>query len=156
MVQSYMNKERKHYIQQTEKTGTWNYRRGIPSEYRIYFLKSDGKIRGREWKQSLKTKDKARALELGASVNNLFEQTLGLAKEQKKAEFSQNNSERDQINTFISYLKKNGLHPEQAPSMLQDKSTIAHWKRKQQKLIHTFRDYQLEFIDESPSFDGRD
>lgn len=156
MVQSHMNKERKHYIQQTEKTGTWNYRRGIPSEYRLYFLKSDGKIRGREWKQSLKTKDKARALELGARVNNLFEQTLRLAKEQKKAEFSKNNSERDQIQRFIGYLKKNGLHPEQAPSMLQDKSTIAHWKRKQQKLIHTFRDYQLEFIDESPSFDGRD
>lgn len=156
MVQSYMNKERKHYIQQTEKTGTWNYRRGIPSEYRIYFLKSDGKIRGREWKQSLKTKDKARALELGASVNNLFEQTLGLAKEQKKAEFSQNNSERDQINTFISYLKKNGLHPEQAPSMLQDKGTISNWKKKQQELVHTFRDYQMEFIDVSPSSDGRD
>ena len=101
-----MNKERKNYLLASPRTGVFNYRRGIPTKYRKYFRKSDGSLRGAEWKETLKTASKTNALVLAARINENFEHTLMLAKAEH---FTQSNTQkRKQIKNFIENYITNG------------------------------------------------
>jgi len=147
-----MNKERKNYLLASPRTGVFNYRRGIPAKYRKYFRKSDGSLRGAEWKETLKTTSKTKALVLAARINENFEHTLMLAKAEHFAQL--NTEKRKQIKDFIKNITRMGLHPEQAPSILAPEKVQMEWKAKQQDLLEELSDAQINFFDVSgDSFD---
>ena len=147
-----MNKERKNYLLASPRTGVFNYRRGIPAKYRKYFRKSDGSLRGAEWKETLKTTSKTKALVLAARINENFEHTLMLAKAEHFAQL--NTEKRKQIKDFIKNITRMGLHPEQAPSILAPEKVQMEWKSKQHALLEELSDAQINFFDVSgDSFD---
>ncbi len=70
MAQSHMyGGTLKNCLRQSRKRGVYSYRRGIPEKLRPYFYRDNGKLSGREWKESLKTKSRNRALMLAANMN---------------------------------------------------------------------------------------
>lgn len=123
-----MSTNRKNYIKASPKDGVFNYRRGIPKEYRSYFYKPDGSLRGAEWKESLKTSSKSTALHLAARVNSYFEHTLMLAKSEHASKADA--SKQEKLKLFLAEIKRQGIHPEQAPSVLADVEKQQAWKRK--------------------------
>ena len=70
----------KNYLKKSEQTGWYSYRRRIPAKLKESFLNPDGKPRGNEWKQALKTKSISIALKRAVEINDRFEQTKARAK----------------------------------------------------------------------------
>jgi len=141
-----MSSRRKNYIKPSEEEGIYNYRRGIPAKYRVYFRKLDGTLRGREWKETLDTPNHAKALVLGARVNVQFEQTLAFAKAQMAA--LKDASQADQVERFISSIKSLGIHPEQAPSINEPEIVQQKWLQKRNEQILELEDLKVEMIEE--------
>lgn len=141
-----MSKSRKNYVKPSEKDGIYNYRRGIPEQYRSYFLKADGSLRGREWKETLGTANKPKALALAVRVNDNFEQTLAFAKAQIAA--LKDASQSKQVERFISGIKSLGIHPEQAPSINESEIVQQKWLQKRNEQILELEDLKLEMIHE--------
>ena len=146
LVQKLMNQDRQNYLSASPRNGVFNYRRGIPAKYRAYFRKPDGSLRGKEWKQSLKTHLKSRALVLAARINENFDHTLMLAKaaHSSKADLKK----RQEHKGFIETISHMGLHPEQAPSILAPEKVQLEWKAKQHKLLEELREAQWNFLEE--------
>jgi len=155
MVQSCMKKgSLKNYLKQSRITGVYSYRRGIPERLRPYFRNSDGKLRGREWKEPLKTNNLSIALVLLAKVNQQFEQTKQLA-EIELANLSQPLNEREGVERFLNYIKREGIHPDYAPSVLAPEHEQKAWLSKQSDAIFELKEIQTEFIDQiGDEFDG--
>ena len=148
MVQSHMySRSLKNYLRQSKKKGVYSFRRGIPEKLRPYFYKDDGKLRGREWKEPLKTKSRNRALILAANINQQFEHTKSLAELEFKS-LNQPQNERDKVQRFLKYLKKQGIHPDYAPSILAPEHVRKAWIKKQESLIYELEDAKTEFIDQ--------
>ena len=147
MVQGVTLDKLKNYLKRSQKTGVFSYRRAIPSKLSSYFLNADGTPKGREWKESLKTKDKAKALQLCAELNLRFERVKHYA---KMAVDSQKLSvpERAEVERFIDYCLQHGIHPTQAPSILAPESVKRAWVKKSEKLRHELEDLELEYLDE--------
>lgn len=141
-----MSSRRKNYIKPSGKDGIYNYRRGIPAKYRVYFRKLDGTLRGREWKETLDTPNHAKALVLGARVNVQFEQTLAFAKAQMAA--LKDASQSKQVERFISDIKSSGIHPEQAPSINAPETEQQKWLKKRDEYIWELEDLYIDFIHE--------
>jgi len=142
-----MNKDRKNYLSASPRTGVFNYRRGIPAKYRSTFRKPDGSLRGAEWKQSLKTRTKSKALVLAARINENFDHTLILAKAAHSSQVDL--KKRQEHKGFIETISHMGLHPEQAPSIQAPEKVQLEWKAKQHKLLEELREAQWNFLEES-------
>ena len=141
-----MSQDRQNYLSASPRNGVFNYRRGIPAKYRAYFRKPDGSLRGKEWKQSLKTRLKSKALVLAARINENFDHTLMLA---KAAHSSQADlKKRQEHRGFIETISHMGLHPEQAPSIQAPEKVQLEWKAKQHKLLEELREAQWNFLEE--------
>ncbi len=155
MVQSHMTKGGlRNYLKQSRTRGVYSYRRAIPEKLRPFFYKADGKLRGREWKEPLKTNSLNIALVLAANVNQLFEHTKSLAELELK-KLMQPLNERETVEHFLKFLKKERIHPELAPSILATPQEQKAWREKQEKAIFEIEDLQTEFIDEiGHDFDG--
>ena len=121
-------------MKQSGTRGVYSYRRGIPAKLRPYFLKADGKPRGREWKEPLKTNSLSKALILAANVNQQFEHSKLLA-ELELNSLTKPLSERDQVHRFLRYLKKQGIHPDSAPSILAAEQERTAWIKKQKVIF---------------------
>lgn len=140
-----MSQDRQNYLSASPRNGVFNYRRGIPAKYRAYFRKPDGSLRGKEWKQSLKTHLKSRALVLAARINENFDHTLMLA---KGAHSSQADlKKRQEHRGFIETISQMGLHPEQAPSIQAPEKVQLEWKAKQHKLLGELHEAQWNFLE---------
>ena len=150
MVQSLMRDVTlKNYLKQSGKRGVYSFRRGIPIKLRPYFKKADGSLRGREWKEPTKTTNLSRALVLAAKINQQFEYTKSLA-ELELGSATQSLNEREQIDHFINYLKKEGIHPDYAPSVLAPKEERQAWMnlKKRQDILDNLEEFKLNFIDQ--------
>jgi len=145
-----MSSPRKNYLKASAKTGVYNYRRGIPSKYRRFFVKPDGSLRGAEWKETLKTRNKSTALALAAAINIRFEQTLFIARIEEHK--TQGTTKRQWEKTFISAIKLYGIHPEQAPSILAPSEDQKQWKRRLLEYIELLKEIQTEYIEVSGDF----
>ena len=128
-----MDNSLKNYIIPVGKKRIYNYRRGIPAKYREYFRKPDGSLRGGEWKESLKTPNRSTALHLAATVNSYFEHTLMLAKSEHASKADA--SKQEKLKLFLAEIKKQGIHPEQAPSVLAPIEEQQKWQEKLKKVL---------------------
>ena len=123
----------KNYIKKSEKSGWYSYRRRIPFKLKDFFLKPDGKPRGTEWKQSLKARSISIALKRAVEVNEKFEQTKAFAKARlKDQEVSEVDLSKQQaLIRFTEFCRREGVHPDQAPSVLAPKEEQEAWRKKQ-------------------------
>ena len=136
----------KNYIKKSEKSGWYSYRRRIPVKLKDFFLKPDGEPRGTEWKQSLKAKSISIALKRAVEVNDKFEQTKAFAKARlKDQEVSEVDLSKQQaLIRFTEFCRREGVHPDQAPSVLAPKEEQEAWLKKQKATIWDIRDIQHE------------
>ena len=140
-----MSNSRKNYIKPSPKDGIYNYRRGIPKQYRGYFRKPDGSPRGAEWKESLKTASKSTALVLAATVNRHFEHTLMLAKAEQASEADASKGQK--VKQFISAIKREGIHPEQAPTVLAPIKEQQEWQAKLKDVLdYMYNDFENDAL----------
>ena len=109
----------KNYLKKSEQTGWYSYRRRIPAKLKDSFLNSDGKPRGNEWKQALKTKSISIALKRAVEINDRFEQTKVKAKARLKASeipiVDLNKQQR--LIRSAEFFRREGVHPDQAPTV---------------------------------------
>ena len=140
-----MSAGRKNYIKASPKDGVFNYRRGIPKQYRSYFRKPDGSLRGAEWKESLKTSSKSTALHLAARVNTNYEHTLMLAKSEHESKADA--SKQDKLRQFLDYIKDKGIHPEQAPSVLAPEKEQREYHDKLEDVLgYMYNDFENDYL----------
>lgn len=145
-----------NYLKSSKKLGDYSYRRRIPERYKHQFVKPDGKLRGREWNESLKTKSKSKALRLAAEVNDRFERTLEFAK-LGEASSNRNKTDQQKLDAFIETMRRLGVHPDQAPSVLEPKHVQQEFFRRQKDVIYDLKDYQEEVgIESIQNYDGSD
>ena len=150
MVQSRMRDvSLKNYLKQSGKRGVYSFRRGIPIKLRPYFKKADGSLRGLEWKEPTKTTNLSRALVLAARINQQFEYTKSLA-ELELGSATQSLSQREQTDRFINYIKKEGIHPDYAPSVLAPKEEQQAWinLKKRRDIIGDLEEFKVIFVDQ--------
>ncbi len=136
----------KNYVRKSDSNGWYSYRRRIPAKLKNSFLKSDGKPRGNEWKQSLKTRSKSVALKRAVEINDKFEQTKVFAESrleaQEKPEVDLSRQQR--LIRTIEYFRREGVHPDQAPSVLAPKEEQEAWLKKRDDILSDIRDWQYE------------
>ncbi|MDB0060301.1 tyrosine-type recombinase/integrase [Planktomarina sp.] len=139
----------KNYLKQSGKRGVYSFRRGIPIKLRPYFKKADGSLRGREWKEPTKTTNLSSALVLAARINQQFEYTKSLA-ELELGSATQSLSQREQTDRFINYIKKEGIHPDYAPSVLAPKEEQQAWinLKKRRDIIGDLEEFKVIFVDQ--------
>ena len=137
----------KNYVRKSDANGWYSYRRRIPAKLKNSFLKSDGKPRGNEWKQALKTKSISVALKRAVEINDKFEQTKVFAKarlkDQKNPEVDLSKQQR--LIRTIEYFRREGVHPDQAPSVLAPKEEQEAWFKKRDDTLLDVRAWQHEF-----------
>ena len=142
MVQRRMKQPQlKNYLKPSLKTGTYSYRRAIPTKLKHQFFKDNGTLRGAEWKESLKTSSLSIALKRAVEVNAKFEQTKMLAKHTVVAS-SNNKTDIDAHNQAIEYYRRLGLHPDQAPHLLKSGAEQQAWINKSIEAQRELSDYQ--------------
>lgn len=136
----------KNYIKKSDRSGLYSYRRRIPSKYKDSFTKSDGKLRGLEWKEALKTKSISVALRRAVEINNRFEQTKAYAKkcvEEETATIAP--SEQQRLMRTAEFFRREGVHPDQAPSILASDEEKKEWLKKRDKFRAKWFQYRDEF-----------
>lgn len=142
MVQRLMKQPQlKNYLKPSPKTGTYSYRRAIPAKLKCYFFKENGRLRGAEWKESLKTSSLSIALKRAVEVNAKFEQAKMLAQQTVVAS-SNNKTDSDTHNQAIEYYRRLGLHPDQAPHLLKSAAEQQAWINKSIEAQRELSDYQ--------------
>jgi len=134
-----------NYLNLSPKTKTYSYRRRIPAKYKIHFLKSDGKLRGNEWNESLKTKSMSIALKKGSEVNTRFECNIQLAKQimavSNEGDVRTRSQKTKQVAENFRLL---GIHPDQAPTILESEEAANKFLSKVTEAINDLRNYQEE------------
>ena len=127
----------KNYVKKSEKNGWYSYRRRIPLKLKDSFLNSDGKPRGNEWKQALKTKSISVALRRAVEINDRFEKTKAFAKANLKDKDTPKGllSKQEQVMRSIEIFRREGIHPDQAPSVLAPKKEQMAWLKKRDKAL---------------------
>lgn len=134
-----------NYLNLSPKTKTYSYRRRIPAKYKLYFLKSDGKKRGHEWNESLKTKSMSIALKKGSEVNTRFERNIQLAQQIIAVSNEGDNRTRlEKTKQFAENFRRLGIHPDQAPTVLESEEVANEFLSKRDKAMNELRDFQLE------------
>jgi len=134
----------KNYLKKSEQTGWYSYRRRIPAKLKDSFLNSDGKPRGNEWKQALKTKSISIALKRAVEINDRFEQTKVKAKARLKASeipiVDLNKQQR--LIRSAEFFRREGVHPDQAPTVNAPEEVQKAWIRKRDKILDEISDIQ--------------
>tara|TARA_R110000764_G_scaffold239847_1_gene340238 strand:- start:618 stop:2198 length:1581 start_codon:yes stop_codon:yes gene_type:complete len=134
-----------NYLKISPKTKTYSYRRRIPAKYKEFFLKPNGKPRGKEWNESLKTKSMSLALKRGSDVNVRFEHNLLTSKQMLEQAIGTANSELDtQRSLSADTFKRMGIHPDQAPSVVDTKNEQIKFLNKREDMLRALSDYQFE------------
>ena len=134
-----------NYLNLSPKTKTYSYRRRIPAKYKLHFLKSDGKLRGHEWNESLKTKSMSIALKKGSEVNTRFERNIQLAQQIIAVSNEGDNRTRlEKTKQVAENFRRLGIHPDQAPTVLESEEAANEFLSKTHEAINELRDYQEE------------
>ena len=134
-----------NYLKISPRTKTYSYRRRIPSKYKEFFLKADGKPRGNEWNESLKTKSMSLALKRGSDVNVKFEHNLLMSKQMLTQDKEKTNQKLEsRHNHSADTFKRMGIHPDQTPTMLDPKDAQNKFIKKRDDMLQILSDYQFE------------
>ena len=123
----------KNYVKKSEKNGWYSYRRRILAKLKESFLSSDSRPHGSEWKQAIKTKSKSVAIKRAVEINDRFEQTKVFAKARLKDRENPeiDPSKQQRLIRTIEYFRREGIHPDQAPSVLAPKKEQEAWLKKE-------------------------
>ena len=135
----------KSYIKASPKTGRLSYRRRIPAKLRKHFTKPDGSLRGLEWNEKLETKAISVALRKATEINERFERTKAMAQQLVIASKAESElTQTQQLEKVISYFRKMGIHPDQAPDIFAPATKANAFLAKTAKAQRELMDFQEE------------
>ena len=127
-----------HYLKKSEATGTYSYRRAIPKDVRH-------KLGKREWNISLKTKSATVAKSKAHKLAAQHTEDIEIVRQYNVVLIRRDMGRDTESIQYQNYLKLQGIHPSQAPSILAPEHVKIDWLSKRDEEVEALEDYQANF-----------